>query len=151
MVKPIPDEYSSVTPYLIIKGAAKAMEFYREAFGAVEKGRMQGADGIIGHAEIRIGDSTIMLADDTPEMAQSPAAIGKSPVSFVIYVENADAAVRKAVEAGARLTREVEDRFYGDRTGTVEDPFGYEWHLHTHIEDVPAEEFEKRAAAAGRA
>jgi len=151
MVKAVPDEYSSVTPYLIINGAAKAIDFYRVAFGATEKGRMQSPDGLIGHAEIRIGDSTIMLADDTPEMAQSPSAIGKSSVSFVIYVENADAAVQQALGAGATLVREVADRFYGDRTGTVADPFGYEWHLHTHIEDVPDEEFEKRAAAAGRA
>ena len=150
MVKAIPDEYGSVTPYLIIRGASDAIAFYRRAFGATESARMTGPDGVIHHAEIRIGDATIMLADDTSAMSKSPMALGGSPVSFVLYVEDAGAAIGKAVAAGATVVRELADQIYGDRTGTVADPFGYQWHLHTHIEDVTPEELGRRAAAAGR-
>lgn len=147
-VKPIPEGYGSVTPYLIVNGAARAIEFYREAFGAVETFRMEGPDGRVGHAEIRIGDSHVMLADEHPERgARGPQTFGGSPISLVLYVEDVDAVVNRAVEAGAKLTRPVANQFYGDRTGGVEDPFGHAWYVATHVEDVPEEEMRKRAAA----
>lgn len=148
-VKSIPDNYNSVTPYLIVDGAARAIEFYKQAFGATETVRMDGPDGRIGHAEIKIGDSHIMLADEHPEMgARGPQTIGGSPVSLLLYVEDVDATVNRAVEAGAKLTRPVKDQFYGDRTGGLEDPFGHAWYVATHVEDVAPEEMRKRAAAA---
>jgi PhnB protein len=146
-VKPIPAGYHSVTPYLILDDAARALEFYKIAFGAVELMRFPGTNGKIGHAEIRIGDSPIMLADESPEMgARSLRTIGGSPVSLMVYVEDVDARVAQAVAAGAKLTRPVANQFYGDRTGGIEDPFGYHWYLATHIEDVPLDELQKRAA-----
>jgi PhnB protein len=149
-VKPIPDGYHSVTPYLIVDGAAGAIEFYKRAFGATELLRIGGAGGRIGHAEVRIGDSPVMLADEHPEMqSKGPRSFGGSPVSIVLYVENVDAFVEKAVAAGAKLTRPVEDKFYGDRGGSIEDPYGHIWHVMTHVEDVPPEEMQKRAAALG--
>ena len=149
-VKPMPDGYHSVTPYLIISGASDAIDFYKKAFGATETVRMPGPDGKIGHAEILIGNSMIMLADENPEMgARSVQTIGGSPISIVLYVEDCDAFTGKAVAAGARITRPVEDQFYGDRAGTVADPFGLEWHIHTHTEDVSPEEMQRRMAAAG--
>ena len=148
-VKPIPEGYGTVTPYLIVNGAARAIEFYKQAFGAVETFRMEAPGGRVGHAEIRIGDSHVMLADEHPEMgARSPRAFGGSPVSLTLYVEDVDATVARAVEAGATLKRPVADQFYGDRTGGVEDPFGHVWFVATHVEDVPYEELKKRAAAA---
>ncbi|HEX9301762.1 MAG TPA: VOC family protein [Casimicrobiaceae bacterium] len=148
-VKPIPDGYHSVTPYLIMDDAARALEFYKKALSAVELMRFPGPDGKIGHAEIRIGDSPVMLADESPDMGQkSPRTIGGSPISLLVYVEDVDARVAQAVAAGAKLTRPVANQFYGDRTGGIEDPFGYHWYLATHVEDVPPDEIEKRAAKA---
>lgn len=145
-VKPIPDGYHSVTPYLIVHDAAAALEFYKKALGAVETLRMPRPDGKVGHAEIRIGDSVVMLADEHPEMgAKSPRAIGGSPISLMIYVEDVDARVAQAVAAGGKLVRPVANQFYGDRTGGVDDPFGYHWYLATHVEDVPPDELKKRA------
>ena len=148
-VKPIPDGYHSVTPYLILNDAAAAIDFYKRAFGATELMRMPGPDGMIGHAEIRVGDSAVMLADEYPDMgARSAKSIGGSPVSLMIYVEDVDAIARQAVAAGAKETRPVKDQFYGDRSGSFEDPFGLEWHIATHVEDIPPDEMERRAAAA---
>ena len=148
-VKPIPDGYHSVTPYLILDNATSALEFYKKAFGAVEEVRMPAPGGRIGHAEIRIGDSVIMLADESPEMgARSARTLGGSPISLLVYVEDVDARVAQAVAAGAKLVRPVANQFYGDRTGGVDDPFGYHWYLATHVEDVPFEEMKKRAAKA---
>ena len=148
-VKPIPDGYHSVTPYLILDDAARALEFYKQAFGAVELLRMPGPNGKIGHAEIRIGDSPIMLADEAPAMgARSARSIGGSPISLMVYVEDVDALVAQAVAAGGKLVRPVADQFYGDRTGGIDDPFGYHWYLATHVEDVPPDELERRAAKA---
>ncbi len=150
-VKPIPDGYHAVTPYLIVKDASRAIEFYKKAFGATELMRMTGTDGRIGHAEIRIGDSPVMLADEHPDFgAKSPQTIGGSPITMMLYVEDVDATVERAVAAGATLTRPVADQFYGDRTGGVTDPFGHVWYVGTHREDVPAEEMERRWAAAQR-
>jgi PhnB protein len=148
-VKPIPEGYNSVTPYLIVDGAARAIEFYKQAFGATETFRMDGPEGKVGHAEIKIGDSHIMLADEHPEMgARGPKTVGGSPISLLLYVEDVDAVVGRAVEAGAKLTRPVADQFYGDRTGGLEDPFGHAWYVATHVEDVSSEEMKRRAAAA---
>ena len=148
-VKPIPDGYHSVTPYIVVGDGARAIEFYKQAFGATELFRMDGPDGKIHHAEIRVGDSNIMLADEHPEMnARSPQTMGGSPVSLMLYVTDVDATVGKAIEAGAKLTRPVANQFYGDRTGGIEDPFGHAWYIATHVEDVAPEELQKRAAAA---
>jgi len=148
IVKPIPVGYHTATPYLIVHDATHAIDFYSKAFGAKELYRMDD-NGKIGHAEIQIGDSRIMLADEYPDMgARSPRALGGSPVSILLYVEDVDAFVNRAVAAGCKLVRPVEDKFYGDRSGTIEDPFGHTWHVSTHIEDVPPEEMDKRAAAA---
>jgi PhnB protein len=148
-VRPIPEGYHTVTPYLCIKGAADALEFYKKAFGATEVMRMPQPDGRIGHADITIGDSHVMLADEFPEMGfKSPRTLGGSPVSLALYVEDVDAFVDRAVKAGAKLTRPIENQFYGDRAGAVEDPFGHTWHVATHVEDVPPEEMKKRAEAA---
>jgi PhnB protein len=147
-VKPVPEGYHAVTPYLIVNDGAAAIEFYKQAFGATEVLRMAGPDGKIGHAEIKIGDSHVMLADEVTEMGyRSPKSLGGSPVSLMVYVEDVDATVERANAAGAKLTRPVEDQFYGDRTGSVEDPFGHVWYVATHIEDVPLEELKRRAAA----
>ncbi len=149
--KPIPKGYHTATPYLIIKGAAKAIEFYKKAFGAAEMTRMTQPDGRVGHAEIKIGDSLIMLADEFAEMgARSPQSLGGSPVSILLYVQNVDALTSQAITAGAKVVRPVKDQFYGDRSGSLEDPFGHQWHIATHVENVPPEEMKKRAAAAGR-
>lgn len=148
-VKPIPDGYHTATPYLIIRGAGDAIEFYQKAFGATELFRMATPDGKIGHAEIKIGDSPIMLADEFPEMGyQSPQTLGGSPVSIMIYVEDVDTIFNQAVAAGATVKEAVSDKFYGDRIGTLTDPFGHVWHVSTHKEDVSVEEMEKRAKAA---
>jgi PhnB protein len=148
-VKPIPEGYHSVTPYLIVKGAAKAIEFYKQAFGATELGRMTAPDGKIGHAEIQIGDSRVMLADEFPEMdSRGPESLGSTPVMIHLYVEDVDAVAKQATAAGARELRPVKDQFYGDRSGMFADPFGHQWNIATHVEDLSAEEIGKRAAAA---
>jgi len=147
-VKYIPDGYHTATPYLIVKGAARAIEFYKQAFGATELMRFPGPNGTIGHAEIKIGDSPIMLADEMPQMGyRSPAALGGSPVSVMLYVPDVDKVVERAVQAGAKLERPVADQFYGDRNGTFHDPFGHVWTVSTHKEDVSPEEMQRRAAA----
>ena len=144
-VKPIPDGYHSLTPYLICDGAAKAIEFYKKTFGAVETVRMDAPGGKIGHAEVRIGDSMLMVADEHPEMdARSPRSLGGSPASICLYVKDVDAVYARAVGAGAKAKRPVSDQFYGDRAGTVEDPFGHTWHIHTHTEDLTPEEITRR-------
>jgi PhnB protein len=148
-VKHIPDGYHTATPYLIVKGAASALEFYKKALGATEIMRFPGPDGLIGHAEIRIGDSVLMLADENLAMgARSPRTLGGSPISIMVYVEDSDATFNKAVAAGAKVVRPLMDQFYGDRSGIVEDPFGHTWSISTHKEDVPPEEMKKRAEAA---
>jgi PhnB protein len=149
MVKPIPEGYHSVTPYLIVKGAARALEFYKKAFNATELFRMEGPGGTIGHAEFQIGNSRIMLADEFPDMgARSPETVGGSPVGLCIYTEDVDALFKQAVAAGGKQERPVVDQFYGDRSGTLRDPFGHQWTLATHKEDVPPEEMKRRMAAA---
>lgn len=147
-VKPVPEGYHTVTPYLIIKGAAAAIEFYKKVFGATEVMRMADPSGRIGHAEVKIGDSHVMLADEDPMRGiRSPQSIGGSPVTILLYVEDVDSTVGQAVAAGAKLTRPVEDQFYGDRSGGLEDPFGHIWYVATHKEDVAPEEMKRRAAA----
>lgn len=147
-VRPIPEGYHSVTPYLCVDGAARAIEFYKEAFGATERFRMEAPGGKIGHAEIQIGDSIVALADEYPEMNfRSPQTLGGPSAQFMIYVEDVDARVEQAVAAGAKLTRPVKDQFYGDRSGSVEDPFGHHWYIATHVEDLTLEETKKRADA----
>jgi PhnB protein len=149
MVNPIPDEYPRVMPYLIVDGAVAAIDFYTSVFGATERMRMPGPNGRIGHAELQIGDSVIMLADENPEMAiHGPKTIGGTPVTLHVYVEDSDAAFERALNTGAKSLRPVENQFYGDRSGQFEDPFGHKWSVATHIEDVPPDEMEKRAAAA---
>jgi PhnB protein len=144
--KSTPDGYHSVTPYLIINGAADAIEFYKHAFGASELMRMPRPDGKIGHAEIRIGDSAIMLADEHPEMGyRSPQSLGGAGVSLMIYVERVDEVFKRAVASGAKELQPIKDQFYGDRSGTLQDPFGHKWTVATHIEDIPPEEMRRRA------
>jgi PhnB protein len=149
MSKPIPDDYPRVTPYLIVDGAGAAIDFYCSVLGATERVRMPAPDGRIGHAELQLGSSMIMLADENAQMdVRGPRAIGGTPVSLHVYVEDSDAVFERAVQAGAKALRAVEDRFYGDRSGQFEDPFGHRWDVSTHVEDVPPEEMSKRAAAA---
>jgi len=149
-VNPIPPGHPVVSAYLIVDGAADALAFYRKAFGAKELMRHAAPDGKIGHAEVRIGDSIVMLADEHPEIdARGPKALGGSAVGLHGYVNDVDAVARQAVAAGARIVRPVQDQFYGDRNGTLEDPFGHRWHVSTHIEDVSAAELRRRAAQAG--
>src|ERR687892_2047090 len=148
-VKSIPEGYHSITPYLAIAGAADAIAFYKKAFGATEVMRMAAPGGKVGHAEVEIGGSRIMLADEHPDMGfRSPKAIGGSPVSLHLYVGDVDAVARQAVAAGAKEVRPVKDQFYGDRTGTVEDPFGHVWHIATHKEDLSPDELKRRAGEA---
>ena len=142
----IPKGYNSITAYLTVDHAAKAIDFYKKAFGAKEVMRMEHSDGKIGHAELKIGDTKIMLSDECPEMdARSPKAYGGSPISIYLYVKNVDDTVDKAVSAGAKLKKPVENMFYGDRSGMVEDPYGHHWHVATHIEDVSKAKQKKRA------
>jgi PhnB protein len=146
-VKPIPEGYHAVTPYLIVKGGAEAIAFYERAFGARELFRMKQPDGRVGHAELQIGDSKVMLADEHPDIgALSPGSIGGSPVTIHLYVEDVDGTVARAVAAGARITRPVADQFYGDRIGGLVDPFGHVWFVATRKEDVPPDELDRRAA-----
>lgn len=148
-VKPVPDGYHTVTPYLIVDGAAQAIEYYRKAFGASELLRMPDPQGRIGHAEIRIGDSVIMLADEHHEMGyRGPRALGGSSVSILLYLPDVDTVFQRAISAGGKSLRPVADQFYGDRMGTLEDPFGHVWTIGTHIEDVTPEEMKRRMAAA---
>lgn len=147
-VKPIPDGYHSVTPYLIAKDAAVAIEFYKKAFGAIELFRVPGPGGAIMHAEIKIGDSIIMLADEFPQMdALSPTTIGGSPVGLMIYLTNVDEVFARAIAAGGKELRPLQNQFYGDRSGTLADPFGHKWTIATHVEDVTPEEIDRRMAA----
>jgi PhnB protein len=149
-VKPIPEGYHSVTPYLCAKGASQAIEFYKKAFSATERMRITQPDGRVGHAELQIGDSIIMMADEFPEMGvRSPKTLGGSPVSIHLYVDDVDAMFRQAIAAGAIEKRPVADQFYGDRLGGIEDPFGHTWWISTHKEDLSPKEIEKRAATAG--
>jgi PhnB protein len=148
-VKPIPDGYPRVIPYLSVEGASAAIDFYSNVFGAKERMRMAGPDGKVGHAELEIGDALVMLADVFPDMGgQSPKALGGTPVAVMVYVEDVDAVFARALKAGATEERKVENQFYGDRAGQFADPFGHKWFVATHVEDVPPDEMEKRAAAA---
>ncbi len=148
-VKPVPDGYHTLTPYLVIRDAAKAIEFYKKAFGAKETFRMPGPGGKIMHAELQIGDSMLMLAEEMPEYgAKSPQALGGSPVNVFLYVEDADKVFNQAVAAGATVTMPLADQFWGDRYGKLADPFGHQWSVATHKEDVAPEEMAKRAAKA---
>jgi PhnB protein len=144
-VKPVPDEQPALSPYLIVKGAAQAIEFYRQAFGAKELYRLSEPGGKIGHAELEIGRCRMMLADEYPDFgALSPVTVGGSPVALHLYVEDVDAVVARATGAGATLLRPVQDEFFGDRTGMLTDPFGHKWHLATRKEDVSPAEMQKR-------
>ena len=148
-VKPIPEGYPQLAPYLHVDGAAAAIDFYTKVFGARERMRMDAPGDRIGHAEIDIGDALIMLADEFPDMGvRGPKAIGGTPVTIHLYVDDVDAVFAAALEAGATALGEVHDRFYGDRAGEFEDPFGHRWSIATHVEDVPPDEMEKRAAEA---
>ena len=146
-VKAIPDEYPQVSPYLCVDGADAAIGFYTEVFGAKERGRMPAPGDKVGHAELQLGDSVIMLSDELPEMGQrSPKSVGGTPVTISVYVEDVDAAFDRAIRAGARALRPVENQFYGDRAGQFEDPFGHRWSVASHVEDVPPDEMARRAA-----
>jgi len=150
-IKPVPDGYPSLTPYLIVRDGAAAIAFYEKALGARLRLKLDAPGGRIGHAELEIGDSVVMLADEHPEIgARGPQAFGGSPVGLQLYIEEVDAVVARAVAAGATLVHPVENKFYGDRMGTIEDPFGHRWYVTTHIEDVPPDEIARRAAALSR-
>jgi PhnB protein len=145
-VKPVPEEYPRVTPYLCVDGAAAAIDFYVSVLGATERMRMAAPGGKIGHAELQIGNSVVMLADEFPEMGfRGPKAVGGTPVTLYVYVPDVDAAFAEALAQGATQLDAVNDQFYGDRTGQFEDPFGHRWNVATHVEDVPPEEMEQRA------
>ena len=149
-VKSIPDGYHSVTPYLIVRGGVRALEFYKQAFGAEERFRMDGPDQTIGHAEIQIGNSMIMLADENPTWnAKAPEAGVAPPVQLMIYVDDVDDTFARALAAGGKETRPIKDQFYGDRSGTLTDPFGHVWTVATHVEDLTPEEIQKRMASSG--
>ena len=146
-VSHIPEGYNSVTPYLVIKGAAQAIEYYKKVFGAVETVRMDQPGGKVGHAELKIGNSHIMLADENPSMGQghtSAASIGGSPVSLYLYIPDVDRVVERAVAEGAKILKPVQDQFYGDRSGFIQDPFGHLWGIATHVEDVSPQEMKER-------
>lgn len=148
-VSPIPEGYHSVTPYLILKDAAAAIEFYKKAFGAVELLRVAAPDGKIGHAEIKIGDSPVMLSDEYPDMGfKGPESLGGTSVNLMIYVDDVDKVFPQAIAAGGKEMRPLQNQFYGDRSGTLTDPFGHVWTISTHVEDVSEEEMAKRAEAA---
>jgi PhnB protein len=146
-VKPVPEGYPEITPYLIVDGAGAAIEFYGKVLGATERMRLPGPDGTIGHAELQLGDSLIMVADEAHQLGlRGPKAIGGTPVTISVYVEDVDRVVERAVQAGATVLRPVEDQFYGDRSGQFEDPFGHRWSVATHVEDISPEEMGRRAA-----
>jgi PhnB protein len=148
----IPEGYNSITPYLVIKGAAEAIEYYKNVFGATEIVRMPDPSGRIGHAELKIGNSHIMLADEFPEMEyRGPLTLGSSPVSILLYVEDVDAVVERAVAAGAKVLKPVQDQFYGDRSGFIQDPFGHLWGVATHKEDGSPSEMKERMKKATQA
>ncbi len=143
----IPKDYNSVTPYLIVKGAAQAIEYYKKVFGATETVRMNGPNGMVGHAELKIGDSHIMLADENPSMGEGHASattVGGSPVSLYVYLPDVDRVVEKATAEGAKILKPVQDQFYGDRNGFIRDPFGHLWGIATHVEDVSPEQMKER-------
>jgi len=146
-VSHIPKDYNAITPYLIVKGAAQAIEYYKKVFGATEVFRMNGPDGKVGHAELKIGNSRIMLADENPNMGQgysSAATIGASPVSLYLYIPDVDRVVERATAEGAKILKPVQDQFYGDRSGFIQDPFGHFWSVATHVEDVSPKDMEER-------
>ncbi len=144
MTKPIPEGYHTVTPYLAVQNAAEAIDFYKRALGATERFRFEHG-GKIGHAEIQVGDSVVMLSDEWPESGHlSPQTLGGTTSSLHIYVDDVDSAFKRAIEAGAKEDRAVQDQFYGDRSGTLTDPFGHRWHIATHVEDVPEDELQRR-------
>jgi PhnB protein len=148
-VKPIPEGYHSVTPYLVAKNASAAIDFYKKAFGAQELFRMEAPGGKIGHAEIKIGDSILMIADEHPEMGHvGPETLGGSGVGLMIYLEDVDTVFARAIDAGATAMRPLENQFYGDRSGSVKDPFGHTWMIATHVEDVAPDEMARRAEEA---
>ncbi|HEX4116790.1 MAG TPA: VOC family protein [Solirubrobacteraceae bacterium] len=150
MAKPIPDDYPQVMPYLIVDGANEAIEFYKGVLGASERMRLGGPDGKVGHAELQIGEAVIMLADENPGMnIEGPKSVGGTPVTIHVYLEDADGAFERAVQAGAKSLRAVEDQFYGDRSGQFEDPYGHRWNVATHVEDVTEDEMARRAAEIG--
>jgi PhnB protein len=147
-VKPIPDGYPQITPYLIVDGADRAIDYYKQVFGFTERMRMDAPEGRVGHCELAIGDSMIMLADAFPEMGiLAPAQTGGSPVTISVYVEDVDAVFDKAVQLGAKPLRPVENQFYGDRSGQLEDPFGHRWSVASHVEDVAPDEMAARVRA----
>jgi PhnB protein len=149
MAQPIPEGYQTVTPYLALDDAAKAIEYYKKAFGAKERGRMDAPGGKIGHAELEIGDSLVMLSDALPQFTtRSPRELGGTTANVFLYVEDVDVVVKQAVDAGGTIEMEVADQFWGDRFGVVQDPFGHLWSIATHVEDVPPEEMAERAKAA---
>ncbi len=148
-VKPIPDGYRTITPYLCIKGAAAALDLYKKAFGAVETTRMPGPDGMVMHAEVKIGDSMLMLSDEFPDMGQlSPTSRGGSTSTMMLYVPDCDTAFKKAVDAGCKGTQPPKDEFWGDRFAKVTDPFGHQWAISTHVEDVSDDEMHRRMTSA---
>jgi PhnB protein len=144
-VQPIPEGYHAVTPYLYVRNGNAALDYYKKGLGATELMRMPGPEGKIMHAELQLGDSRIMLSDETPERGQrSPQTLGGSPMGIHLYVENVDTVVKRAVDAGAKLLSPVQDQFYGDRSGQIEDPFGHTWFISTHTEEVSPDEMKKR-------
>ncbi|GAA4698587.1 VOC family protein [Phytohabitans rumicis] len=148
-VKPIPDNYPQVVPYLCIDGASTAIDYYRTVFGATERMRMSEPDGRLGHAELEIGTAVVMLSDEFPDLGiRGPKSIGGTPVTISLYIENVDDVFNRAIEAGATALRPVTDQFYGDRTGQFVDPFGHRWSVATRIEDLSPQEMAKRAATA---
>jgi PhnB protein len=148
-VKPIPEGYHTATPFLVIDGAAEAIDYYKSAFGARERMRMEAPGNRIGHAEIEIGDSLVMLSDAFPQSTtKAPTELGGTTAGVFLYVEDVDAVVKKAVDGGATVTMEVADQFWGDRFGSITDPFGHSWSIATHVEDVPPEEMAERAKTA---
>jgi PhnB protein len=147
--KPIPEGYHTLTPYLTFDNAAEAIDFYKDAFGATERMRMEAPDGKIGHAELEIGDSILMLSDAFPgSTSRSPSELGGTTAGAFMYVDDVDGIVKRAVEGGATITMEVADQFWGDRFGSITDPFGHSWAIATHVEDIPPEEMAERAKAA---
>jgi PhnB protein len=153
-ISSVPEGFNSITPYLIIKGAAQAIEYYKSVFGATEVFRMDQPDGKVGHAELKIGDSRIMLADENPSLGaghSSAASIGASPVSLYLYIADVDRVVERAVSAGAKILKPIEDQFYGDRSGFIQDPFGHLWGVATHVEDVTPQQLEERMKKAKQA